>query len=135
MAEEIFVPKYMIRSTSREPSRGREQSRAEALKHRHSLSPRWCSQLCAPSSLLLALCSWLCVPRSMCPALFCAPGSVLPALCSWLCAPGSVCPALCAWESRMAGFKGAAVLLKGLTENKPFHRMDETRLKHLSPVF
>lgn len=116
MAEEIFVPKYMIRSTSREPSRGREQSRADALKHRPSLSLRWCSQLCAP-----APCSWLCVLRSMCPALFCAPGSVYPALC--------------AWESRMAGLKGAAVLLKGFTEHKPFHRMDETLLKHLSLVF
>lgn len=61
MMEEIFVPTYTIRSTSREPSRGREQSRAEALKHRPSLSPRSCSQLCAP-----APCSWLCAPSSVC---------------------------------------------------------------------
>lgn len=32
----------------------------------------------------------------------------------------------------MAGFKGAAVLLKGLTEHKPFHRMDETSEASLS---
>lgn len=33
----------------------------------------------------------------------------------------------------MAGLTHAAVLLKGLTENEAFHRMDETLLKRLSP--
>lgn len=200
MEEKFFVSKYMIRSTSRELSHDREQSRAEALKHQPSLGPRWCSQLCAPGSMLPAPCSWVCsvlpapcswlrapgsvlldlfcTPGSLLLGLFCAPdslllapcpwvcsmlpapcsvllalcaqvhvpssvlcswlpapSSVLPALCSWLFASGSVCPALCAWESRMAGCKGAAVLLKGLTENKPFHKMDETLLKRLSLVF
>lgn len=115
-----------------EQSRGPE---APAQPEPQVVLPALCSQLPALGTVLLALCAQVHVPSSVLCSWLHAPGSVLPALCSWLCAPGSVCPALCAWESRMAGFKGTAVLLKGLTENKPFHRMDETRLKHLSPVF
>lgn len=50
-------------------------------------------------------------------------------------APGSVRLAPCTWQNSMAGLTQAAALLKGLTENEPFHRMDETLLKHLSLRF
>lgn len=96
-----------------EQSRGPE---APAQPEPQVVVPALCSQLHAPGFVLPAPCSWvcsmlltpcswlrgpgavlwLCVPRSMCPALFCAPGSMLLAPCSQLCALGFVLLALCA---------------------------------------